>query len=158
MCELNRKCCRAISKKYYISFSSLSLLSSLYVTRGKDGLLATCRSSEDAKPVQLLLKRSVEFCKRRSWLLANITWDFAKRLVREIRWYFWYLETSFLPFLKTGMTYGSSLKWIILLPEIYLLLQSRREEIYELICHWHNGLSLKRCLNHWTISWACFIQ
>ena len=116
----------------------------------KDGLVTMCRISEDAKPVWLL-KRSVEFCERRSWLLTNFTWDFAKRL--EIRRYFWYLETcSFLPLLKTRMTYGSSLKWIILLPEIYLLLQSRREEICELICHWHNGLSLKRCLNHWTIS------
>ena len=126
MCELNRKRCPELYRRNTISVVCLSSRA-VYVTRGKDGLVAMCRSSEDAKPVWLL-KRSVEFCEPRSWLLTNFTWDFTKGLVREI----WrYLETcSFSPFSKTGMTYVSSSKWVTILPEIYILLQSRREELW----------------------------
>ena len=77
---IDRKLGRSKSNKYDIS--SLSVDQSSYLTSAKDGFVAMCRSSQDAKAVWLL-KGWVEFYKRGSSLFYNFTWDFTKRPVRE---------------------------------------------------------------------------
>ena len=77
---IDRKLGRSKSNKYDIS--SLCVDQSPHLTSAKDGFVAMCRSSQDAKAVWLL-KGWVEFYKRGSWLLYNFTWDFTKRPVRE---------------------------------------------------------------------------
>ena len=86
-----------------------------------------------------LLKRSVEFCKR--WLL--IVDQFLVGFCQKTSWrdkaillMLGDLFTAFSPFLKTGMTYGSSSKWIILLPEIYI---------------YYYSLVAKRCMSWYAI-------
>ena len=98
-CELTRKCCRQCVELYRRNTISVVCLSSRAFISNVEKM-GYLRFAGSARTPSLCdcQKDQLSSVNADCWLLTNFSRDFAKRLLGEIRRYFWCLETCSRPF------------------------------------------------------------